>query len=129
MATYKTCVDVNPNSNGILSQQAASNALATELSPTNFLSATSATLNIGKGTAFTRNIKLFKNCVTACHTREQEVLLKTTLETLHKDIMAFDSKKKSSDPGIASKRNIASLASVEKAVSYSRKKPVNSPSR
>lgn len=138
LETYKSCVDVNPNSNGELSQEAVSKALTTEMSPTNFLTSGSTTLKIGKGTVHTRNIKLFNNCVNACHTKDQEKLLASSLANLHRDIMALDLNKKmpassesnvNNDPGTAEKRGISSLAPVENATSYSRKKPFGSPSR
>lgn len=136
METFSCCVDVNPNSNGALSHQAVANAK--EVKTNNFLCAPSPQMNTVKGTVHTRNIKKFTNCANACRTKEQEDLLTKTLDRLHLDIMALDGNRKKPastlDEGGApsstdGKRNIASLLAVEKASTYSRKKPVNSPSR
>ena len=144
LETYNQCVDVNPNSNGTLSQQAVVNSK--EFTANNFLMA-SRPMAKGRGTVHTRNIKTFNNCVNACHTKEQEELLAKTLDELHLELMAIDGNKKksaASNTSVASKtgstksdvstdtggkrKKIGTLAAVEKASTYSRKAPPSSPS-
>lgn len=129
------CVDTNPNSNGTVSKTKVVSSM--EFSVSNFL-VSKPVPEKPKGTVYTRNLKKFNNCVNACRTKEHESILSRALDTAHREIIAADAsrnksaaKAKSADTGIndGTKRSIATLNAVEHAATYSRKKPLMSPSK
>lgn len=136
--TYNKCYDRNPNSNGVVSLKEASDL--TQIHMSSFLMTKPAQqTNKKKGTVYTRNEKKFKLCVNACHTKEQEQLISDTLDKLHLEVMALDTKKGEStlnekegsvsSGSVGTNVGLSSLHQVEKSNTYNRQKPMLSPSR
>ena len=117
-------LDVNPNSNGKLSPD----AVVEQEEFINSINVAKPTVrgNSGSSNVHSRNIKRYNNCVNSCCTKEQEELLANGLNKLHLDIMELGTGKGN---GKTNDGSIASLAAVETAASYARKKPMTSPSR
>ena len=128
--TYNKCYDRNPNSNGVVSLKESSDLAQIHMS--SFLMTKPAQqTNKKKGTVYTRNEKKFKLCVNACHTKEQEQLISDTLDKLHLEVMALDTKKggELSSGSVGTNVGLSSLHAVEKSNTYNRQKPMLSPSR
>lgn len=88
MRTFNKCVDVNPNSNGALSQDQVArrkdfgiNDLSTKKSPA---------ANASDKSAWGRNLKKFANCINAIHTDAQEKVLEDHLITALEEILKLD---------------------------------------
>ncbi len=140
MDAHNKCVDMNPKSNGEMSDVAASAELETTIAANSFTSAQPLAYR-AKGNVYVRHIKQYENIVNAVRTPEQEQRLTEELDKLFETMLSMEADKNRSVASATTiisesgneredgQRGIASLNVVNHSSHYSRQKPTGSPSR